>query len=144
VGTQFLHLACQGGRFSSLVSRQLHQRSANFSPGGPVSPGMTLQSGPQSNNECLAHAILLQLVLNMAQIHREIWAYVCCSNMLRLVKIIAINGTRNVLLCSSFQSRLENFDLGSAQLGNNFFTDRHRVAAWCFAGSSYTTTFHTV
>jgi len=55
-----------------------------FSHGGPVLPGIILQSGPQSNNDCLEHANLLQLVLNMAQIHREIWAYVAavtCSDL---------------------------------------------------------------
>jgi len=49
--------------------------------------------------------------------------------MLRPVRIIAVNGIRNVLLCPSFKSLLEEFGLGSAQHGNNFFTDRHKVAA---------------
>jgi len=51
--------------------------------------------------------------------------------MLRPVGIIVVNGTRNVFLCQSFQSPLDEFVLGSARPGYNFFTDRHRDAAQC-------------
>jgi len=51
--------------------------------------------------------------------------------MLQPVGIMVVNGIRNVFLCQSFQSLLDEIGLGSEQHGNNFFTDRHRAAAGC-------------
>jgi len=70
----------------------------------------------------LAHANLLQLVSYHVNDSVRDLGLLYCSKILRPVVIIVVNGTRNVFLCPSFQSLLDQFGLGFARPGNNFFT----------------------
>jgi len=79
----------------------------------------------------LAYTNLLQLVTQHGTDSEENLGLLSRNKMLRPIGIIVVNGTRNVFMCQFFQSLLDQFGLGFARPGNNFFTDRHRAAAWC-------------
>jgi len=84
------------------------------------------------NNECLVRT---QIYYNSLRHHgtdsvRDL-GLLCCSNMLRPVGIMVVNGTRSVFLMSVVPVTLEQLGFCAARPGNNFSTDRHRAAARC-------------
>jgi len=103
-------------------------------------PGSILRTGPQQHNECLAH--ISQLVSHHGTDSVRDLSLLCRNKMLRPVWIMLVNDTAVCSLCQSFQSLLDQFGLGSARPGKNFFTDRHRAATLCLSSPAiYDTVF---
>jgi len=59
-----------------------------------------LQTGPRENNECLAHANLLQLVSHRGTDSVRDLGLLCRNKMPGSVGIMVVNGTRSVFLMS--------------------------------------------